>query len=239
MNNKEPEWFISSLRWSFSAIALILLFLGVYSFIYYSTISLDSKISSFFSFISAFGIAATIVVYFWQKRDASKSNKESLKKIAESHFVILEKYSSKIESSVDSLIKMNELISQKINKKNYSQYVITYRIDDIIEFELFELFGYNNLSIDAFMINRIDITPLSIIYANSISIGSKEASAAWFVYEISLLLNSIVDQLIIAIERDNSWENVSSKISKLSLNKFNDKVKENINDFKSYLDSLQ
>ncbi|MEM8108422.1 hypothetical protein Q4S27_04575, partial [Morganella morganii subsp. sibonii] len=166
-------------------------------------------------------------------------NKESLKKIAESHFVILEKYSSKIESSVDSLIKMNELISQKINKKNYSQYVITYRIDDIIEFELFELFGYNNLSIDAFMINRIDITPLSIIYANSISIGSKEASAAWFVYEISLLLNSMVDQLIIAIERDNSWENVSSKISKLSLNKFNDKVKENINDFKSYLDSLQ
>lgn len=89
------------------------------------------------------------------------------------------------------------------------------------------------------MINRIDITPLSIIYANSISIGSKEASAAWFVYEISLLLNSMVDQLIIAIERDNSWENVSSKISKLSLNKFNDKVKENINDFKSYLDSLQ
>ncbi|OBU09882.1 hypothetical protein [Morganella psychrotolerans] len=67
MKNKEPDWFISSLRWSFAAITLILLFLGVYSFIYYSTISLDSKISSFFSFISSLGIVAACVIYIKQK----------------------------------------------------------------------------------------------------------------------------------------------------------------------------
>lgn len=247
MENKEPIRFISILRWTFLILLILVLFFLPFSFIYYSKISLDSKISSFFSFISTFGIAATIVVYCWQKRDTKKSNKESLRKKAESHFIILEKYSNKIEGSVNGLIKMNELISHKKNEKktneeelqnnkNHNQYVTTYRIDDIVEFELFD---YNDLSVDAFMINRIDITPLSIIYANSTSIGSKEASAAWFMYEVSLLLNSVIDQLIMAIERDNSWENVTSRISKLSLNTFNDKVKENINNFKNYLDLLQ
>ncbi|MQC06433.1 hypothetical protein [Morganella morganii] len=76
MSNKEPLRFIFSLRWAFSIILILTLFFLPFSFIYYSEISLDSKISSFFSFISTFGIAATIGVYFWQKNDSNKKQKD-------------------------------------------------------------------------------------------------------------------------------------------------------------------
>ncbi|WPD00338.1 hypothetical protein [Proteus terrae] len=69
MDNKEPLRFISALRWAFSIILILLLFFLPFNFIYYSDISLDSKISSFFSFISSLGILATISVYLWQKYD--------------------------------------------------------------------------------------------------------------------------------------------------------------------------
>lgn len=76
MKSKEPINFISALRWAFSITLILTLFFLPFSFIYYSEISLDSKISSFFSFISTFGIAATIGVYFWQKNDSNKKQKD-------------------------------------------------------------------------------------------------------------------------------------------------------------------
>ncbi|HGY2266236.1 TPA: hypothetical protein ACNVDL_001793 [Morganella morganii] len=81
MKNTEPEWFISSLCWSFAVIAFILLFLGIYCFIYYSEMDYAGKISSGFSFLSSLGIFATICVYSWQKNDSKKSNKEAIQSI--------------------------------------------------------------------------------------------------------------------------------------------------------------
>lgn len=76
MSNKEPEWFISSLYWSFIFVGVILLSLGVYCFIYYSEMDFTGKISSGFSFLSSLGIFATIGVYLHQKKRDKEKQKE-------------------------------------------------------------------------------------------------------------------------------------------------------------------
>lgn len=85
MSNKGDKRLTSVLKWPFIIILFITSFLLVFSFIYYSEISLDSKISSFFSFVSTFGIAATLVVYWLGKTDSDnkekRSNEISLKSI--------------------------------------------------------------------------------------------------------------------------------------------------------------
>lgn len=106
MNNKEPTWFISTLRWAFSIILILILFFLTFSFIYYSEISLDSKISSFFSFISTFGIAATIGVCFWQKKDNL----------------------SKIEKKINAI---NILIAGKCKRVNWLSYNTSKLIESI------------------------------------------------------------------------------------------------------------
>ncbi|WP_067399831.1 hypothetical protein [Morganella psychrotolerans] len=68
MDNKEPIIFVSALRWAFSIVLILILFFLPFSFICYSEISLDSKISSFFSFLSLFGIVAACVIYIKQKK---------------------------------------------------------------------------------------------------------------------------------------------------------------------------
>ncbi|MBT0456903.1 hypothetical protein [Morganella morganii] len=84
MDNKEPLCFISALRLAFSIILILTLFFLPFSFIYNANISLDSKISSFFSFISTFGIVATIGVYIWQRNDQKKRDNKILNRRKES-----------------------------------------------------------------------------------------------------------------------------------------------------------
>ncbi len=68
MSDKGENCLTFVLWWSFIIILFTTVFLLGFSFIYYSQISLDSKISSFFSFTSTFAIVATITVYFLQKK---------------------------------------------------------------------------------------------------------------------------------------------------------------------------
>lgn len=84
MDNKEPLCFISALRLAFSIVLILTLFFLPFSFIYNANISLDSKISSFFSFISTFGIVATIGVYIWQRNDQKKRDNKILNRRKES-----------------------------------------------------------------------------------------------------------------------------------------------------------
>lgn len=75
MNRKKEDYFCSAMRLAFIIIILLLIFFFGFSFIYYSNISLDSKISSFFGFTSTFGILATIFVYHMQKKSDDKKQK--------------------------------------------------------------------------------------------------------------------------------------------------------------------
>ncbi|MEM8052738.1 hypothetical protein Q4Q99_14395 [Morganella morganii] len=67
MDNKEPICFISTLRWAFLIILISTILFLLYDFLYYLEISLDSKMSYFFSFISSLGIVAACVIYIKQK----------------------------------------------------------------------------------------------------------------------------------------------------------------------------
>ncbi|WP_235365997.1 hypothetical protein [Proteus terrae] len=89
MSSKCENCLTFVLRWSFIIIIFTILFLCGFSFIYYSKISLDNKISSFFSFISTFGILATIGVYFWQKKDASLIENYKIEKQKESIKILI------------------------------------------------------------------------------------------------------------------------------------------------------
>ena len=230
MNNKEPEWFISSLRWSFSAIALILLFLGVYSFIYYSTISLDSKISSFFSFISTFGIAATIGVYFWQKNDNKKTEKEKIKNTAESYYEILRRHFDDLKNSTNGLIKIHELSSKIdvisidcISLHNMSSFDIKFKNDN------------DNTTIRA---DRIDITPLSIMYANSTAVGSEVAKAYWFIYNISSITNITIDSLISNINNGCTINEVNQCLGGIRIRESLSKITECMEEYRTYCMSI-
>lgn len=83
MSNKGESCLTFVLTWSFIIILFVTVFLCGFSFIYYSEkISLDSKVSSFFSFVSSLGILSTIGVYIHQKNreDRMQKNKDDIVK---------------------------------------------------------------------------------------------------------------------------------------------------------------
>ncbi|MBC4010405.1 hypothetical protein H8R13_01405 [Morganella morganii] len=139
MKNKEPDWFISSLRWSFAAIALILLFLGVYYFIYFSTISLDSKISSFFSFISSLGIIAACVIYIKQKKHLIETEIKKNIRIDDSISKILLMECERISYHREFMQKsymflVNKKPSDLMVKKEGTNYYVTFEAENNKEY---------------------------------------------------------------------------------------------------------
>ncbi|MBI6216153.1 hypothetical protein ACNARK_12020 [Proteus sp. DFP240708] len=116
MSDKDENCLTFVLKWSFIIILFTTVFLLGFSFIYYSQISLDSKISSFFSFLSSLGILATIGVYFWQKNDNAKKQQEFDEKL----IPLIKKKSQvtlhtikKIESLINKETKLNQLSLNK------------------------------------------------------------------------------------------------------------------------------
>ena len=61
----------------------LIVFIAVVSFICYVNIDTSAKISSFFSFVSTFGIIATISIYFFQKNDYNTQKENERKEIEE------------------------------------------------------------------------------------------------------------------------------------------------------------
>lgn len=129
MSDKSENCLTFVLKWSFIIILFITVFLLGFSFIYYSQISLDSKISSFFSFLSSFGILATIGVYFWQKNDSKRKQHEyeknffsDIKKAAKEFILISEKYKKAFEETLRNYNKTHDSIV--ISKGEYSILVI-------------------------------------------------------------------------------------------------------------------
>ncbi|HGN0294521.1 TPA: hypothetical protein ACKRII_002964 [Proteus mirabilis] len=125
MSDKDENCLTFVLKWSFIIILFTTVFLLGFSFIYYSQISLDSKISSFFSFLSSLGILATIGVYFWQKNDSKRKQHEyeknffsDIKKAAKEFIITSEKYKKAFEEILRNYNKMHDSIV--ISKGEYS-----------------------------------------------------------------------------------------------------------------------
>lgn len=125
MSDKGENCLTFVLKWSFIIILFTTVFLLGFSFIYYSQISLDSKISSFFSFLSSLGILTTIGVYFWQKNDSKRKQHEyeknffsDIKKAAKEFILTSEKYKKAFEEILRNYNKMHDSIV--ISKVEYS-----------------------------------------------------------------------------------------------------------------------
>ncbi|HGM9746328.1 hypothetical protein ABN236_09030 [Proteus sp. fly-1013] len=126
MSNKGDKLLTFVLKWSFIIILFTTVFLLGFSFIYYSQISLDSKISSFFSFLSSLGILATIGVYFWQRNDAKKLANEVEKSILNMIISECQRVESELQhaENVFSILDKIELINIT-SKNNGDIFIIT------------------------------------------------------------------------------------------------------------------
>ena len=134
MSDKKEDCFFSAMRTAFLIIlGLVIFYLG-YSFIYFSKISLDSKISSFFSFISSFGILFTIIVYLWQKGDNEKQKIKKIDAIKEIiskecktiHWLVVQ-----IQRGFQSIENENkQIIGMCLDENGYNYIDVTYRIEN-------------------------------------------------------------------------------------------------------------
>ncbi|WP_260291480.1 hypothetical protein [Proteus vulgaris] len=131
MSDKGENCLTFVLWWSFIIILFTTVFLLGFSFIYYSQISLDSKISSFFSFTSTFGIVATITVYFLQKKHSIELENKKNERIDSSISKILLMECQRISYDVEFMQKSYMFLSQKkpdnpeVKKEGMYYYVIS------------------------------------------------------------------------------------------------------------------
>lgn len=113
MPDKKEDYFVSSMIIAFIILGFILVFLCGLSFIYYSEISLDSKISSFFSFLSLFGIILAYVIYRKQKANSIELEDKKSERIDESISKILLMECQRIGYDVEFMQKSYMFLSQK------------------------------------------------------------------------------------------------------------------------------
>ncbi|MGO2104902.1 MAG: hypothetical protein ACTH3P_05785 [Proteus vulgaris] len=131
MSDKGENCLTFVLWWSFIIILFTTVFLLGFSFIYYSQISLDSKISSFFSFTSTFGIVATITVYFLQKKRSIELENKKNERIDSSISKILLMECQRIGYDVEFMQKSYMFLSQKkpdnpeVKKDGIYYYIMT------------------------------------------------------------------------------------------------------------------
>ncbi|MBS0858407.1 hypothetical protein [Providencia rettgeri] len=131
MSNKNEDCFVSAMKVAFIIIVLILIFLCGFSFIYYSEISLDSKTSSFFSFLSLFGIVLAYVIYKKQKTHSIELEDKKSERLDVSISKILLMECQRIGYDVEFMQKSYMFLSQKkpenpeVKKDGIYYYVIT------------------------------------------------------------------------------------------------------------------
>ncbi len=131
MSEKEEDCFASAMITAFQIMALILAIECVYSFIYYSEISLDSKISSSISFASLFGIVLTYVIYKKQKEHSIELENKKNERIDSSISKILLMECQRIGYDVEFMQKSYMFLSQKkpdnpeVKKDGIYYYIMT------------------------------------------------------------------------------------------------------------------
>ncbi|WP_337239260.1 hypothetical protein [Proteus faecis] len=131
MSDKGDNCLIFVLKWSFIIILFTTVFLLGFSFIYYSDIDTGNKTSSFFSFLSLFGIAFAYFIYRKQKNDAIEIEYRINKRVDVSISKILLMECQRIgydcefmQKSYLFLIK-NKLDNPEVKKDGNNYYVTT------------------------------------------------------------------------------------------------------------------
>lgn len=115
MSDKKEDCFVSAMIVAFKITVLLLLILCGFSFIYYSEISLDSKISSFFGFISSLSLICTILFFSITNEKEKIKDKEEKDKIKLSIFRMVCLTAENFIKEFDLLISMEKIIEKNIN----------------------------------------------------------------------------------------------------------------------------
>lgn len=230
MDNKEPLFFISALRWSFLMIVIFILFFLSFGFIYYSDISLDSKISSFFSFISSLGILVTVIIYILQKNNANRKEKNRQREISISYLNIFKSYANDLSEIVSKLIKLRDALKE--NDNPITEYHDRYNI------YTFLVISEKGTMLSAISMFKFDNLSLSTIYSNSASINRDISNKYLFLYKHSLQLINFIENLIINISHDNSKSNILNSLGALSLDDSICNIELCMNTFDDYCNNL-
>ncbi|ROR52346.1 UNVERIFIED_ORG: hypothetical protein EC838_2802 [Providencia alcalifaciens] len=106
-------------KWLFYLPIVFVIFTSItYAIFCYWNIDDNNKWGTFFSFTSAFGILATIGVYFWQRNDAKKLAREVEKSILKMIISECERVKSELNHAESVFSKLEKRNSVNITSKN-------------------------------------------------------------------------------------------------------------------------
>ncbi|ENM6468916.1 hypothetical protein R4E38_10645 [Morganella morganii] len=182
------------------------------------------------SVLSSFGILATIFVYWLQKKDLEKSEKNREKEISISYMNIFNVYANELKIIVNQLIIMRNLLVE--NDNSFVEYLGGYDI------YMFSVKDITLMELGNPRMFKFDSTSLSYIYSNSASVNIHISEKYLFLYKHSTQIITCIENLILKIHYDNSKENILKYFSKLSLDKSIDEIDLCIKDFNNYCQSL-
>ncbi|MCW9687979.1 hypothetical protein [Proteus terrae] len=212
MSDKGDNCLIFVLKWSFIIILFTTVFLLGFSFIYYSKITLDSKISSFFSFISALGILATIIIYHLQKKDRKENENILMCKKIKSY-----KESIEYEKRKLRLLLKNLILLRKRIVKDYVEKIEIRRRNNIftfiVHYKPWRKFSYKTYY---FHIENHRLEAISKITINLIEINLGLHMEAVEIRNIYYELFSRLDNLAIVYNKNSPNEDIINNVNYFS-----------------------
>lgn len=113
MSDKKEDCFCSAMKTAFLIILILIVFFLGYSLIYYGDMDYSSKISSGFSFLSSFGILATIGVYFWQRKDIEGNESKRITAACNSLSIAISLNKLFIKINTGNIINLHKVLESK------------------------------------------------------------------------------------------------------------------------------
>ncbi|MBG3060238.1 hypothetical protein I4625_12860 [Proteus mirabilis] len=216
--------------WLYITLSVAIFVAITYAIFFYWNIDDNNKWSTLFSFMSTFGIVATITVYSLQKKHSESSEKKRQKEISISYLNIFTKYSDELKTIVNQLVNLSYLLAE--NNDSFVEYLGGH---DIHAFILKDIDGEELGNARMF---KFDSSSLSYIYSNSASVNVNISAKYQFLYKRGIKVNTYIENLILKIHSDNRKENILNYFSTLSLGESIDEIDLCVKDFEDYCKSL-
>ncbi|WP_272516331.1 MULTISPECIES: hypothetical protein [unclassified Providencia] len=103
MSDKKEDAIAKILKYGFVVTLIFSILYYTCSEIYNATPEVSGRLSNVFSFVSSFGIIATIIVYLWQRNDQKRRDKDENSKKKESIKHLIKIVASNFDYSINNL----------------------------------------------------------------------------------------------------------------------------------------
>ncbi|MEY0116646.1 hypothetical protein AB7W24_20640 [Providencia rettgeri] len=155
-------------KWLFYLPIVFVIFTSItYAIFCYWNIDDNNKWGTFFSFTSAFGILATIGVYFWQRNDAKKLASEVEKSILKMITSECERIESELELSRNVFSGLDKRKPLNITSKNNGNIFIITSVN-------------KNMRSRNYYLKRIELSSIENLLGLAISTNSKYFEAIYY-----------------------------------------------------------